>query len=842
MKTNTKNSTKFNSAISIALSSALLTNSVTVLAANSEHLANNMITFSEQNDTNKKIDLSADEKVEYIYKTVLRSRISERIAGEDRYETAAMLSSKSYTKSDKVVIARCDNTNKANNPDAFLSASLAAALDYPLLYTKGDSIPTFTLKEIERLKAKEVIVVGGPDAIPDKTLKPLTDLGLKTTRIFGEGRWETSAKIASEIKSCKDISKAIVINSENDKNLNAAISASVALDAPILYVTNNSMSKEVQAFLNNPAIKDIYVIGDKSDAEGIGIPDSVLSGVESSKIKLINASSTSAVNDYLNELIPKRSGDSAVLINQDNLVDMPLASIYAKKNNMPLFLVDKTINNDTLSKFDKGEIKKVYTISSNVYSNVLNSIEDRIYKANYNVDTESHDKYKISKRTFESTSRIAPSRIAAELALEAYTSSESVVLSSIDQNEENLDADALLSASLASALQAPFLCLDSADTINSDTKNAIQKLGVKKVYITGGIVRISDKVENELKSMGLTVERISGDDRWITSAKIADKVDSVNKIDKVIVINHNNTKDIGAAVLASVKLNAPILYANKDTLTQETLDIINRKSVEKVYVIGNGSSNENIAISNESTSKITDQNKIVKIEGNNEEKTLVTFSSDFKQTPKKEINTDTVNTGVVINSLNKKEIIPGILYANKMNLPVILLGLSLDDYSKNTALHNNLNSLKIISNDVYAYSNSQLEDFIIKNILEANNLIKDDTIDKDNSTTPSDEDTDKIDPTTPSDEDTDKDNSTTPSDEDKDKVDSTTPSTDKDSDTNKGDYNSPGKQNPQTGDDGITKYVIGLSVSIAALIGGVVIKLKLKKSDRTSEIEDNSNN
>ncbi|MFA8998009.1 cell wall-binding repeat-containing protein [Clostridioides difficile] len=49
----------------------------------------------------------------------------------------------------------------------------------------------------------------------------------------------------------------------------------------------------------------------------------------------------------------------------------------------------------------------------------------------------------------------------------------------------------------------------------------------------GGTSSISDSVLNDLKSKGLAVDRIGGNDRQDTSLKIAKKLNDTNKIDKV---------------------------------------------------------------------------------------------------------------------------------------------------------------------------------------------------------------------------------------------------------------------------------------------------------------------
>ena len=83
--------------------------------------------------------------------------------------------------------------------------------------------------------------------------------------------------------------------------------------------------------------------------------------------------------------------------------------------------------------------------------------------------------------------------------------------------------DSLASAPLSKIYNAPLL-LTEKDKLNSKTEAQLKKLNIKKVFIVGGTGVVSQNVENKLKSMGITVERLAGEDRYQTSLKIANKV------------------------------------------------------------------------------------------------------------------------------------------------------------------------------------------------------------------------------------------------------------------------------------------------------------------------------
>ncbi|WP_291582749.1 cell wall-binding repeat-containing protein [Clostridium sp. UBA6640] len=83
--------------------------------------------------------------------------------------------------------------------------------------------------------------------------------------------------------------------------------------------------------------------------------------------------------------------------------------------------------------------------------------------------------------------------------------------------------DSIASAPLSKIYNAPLL-LTEKDKLNIKTEVQLKKLKIKKVFIVGGTGVVSQNVENKLKSMGITVERLAGENRYQTSLKIANKV------------------------------------------------------------------------------------------------------------------------------------------------------------------------------------------------------------------------------------------------------------------------------------------------------------------------------
>ncbi len=111
----------------------------------------------------------------------------ERLAGEDRYETAAEIAA-SLPHSDKAVIA-----NGTKFPDALAIASYAAENTYPILLAKKDELPKASAKMLKQYP--ESIAVGGTEVISQNLFEKLP----KATRYGGKDRYETASIIAMEL-------------------------------------------------------------------------------------------------------------------------------------------------------------------------------------------------------------------------------------------------------------------------------------------------------------------------------------------------------------------------------------------------------------------------------------------------------------------------------------------------------------------------------------------------------------------------------------------------------------------------------------------------------------------
>ena len=116
-----------------------------------------------------------------------------RIAGSNRFETAALISRSQFEPEPASVYVAVGS----NFPDALAGGAAAAIRDAPVLLTDSDSLPASTALELSRLRPREIVILGGTGVISpavEAQLASFTDGPVR--RLAGSNRFSTAAVIA----------------------------------------------------------------------------------------------------------------------------------------------------------------------------------------------------------------------------------------------------------------------------------------------------------------------------------------------------------------------------------------------------------------------------------------------------------------------------------------------------------------------------------------------------------------------------------------------------------------------------------------------------------------------
>lgn len=166
---------------------------------------------------------------------------------------------------------------------------------------------------------------------------------------------------------------------------------------------------------------------------------------------------------------------------------------------------------------------------------------------------------------------------SSKIAKDGWSSSYYAIIASGENFPDSLSA-----VTLAKKHDAPIL-LTNSKSLNTNTREELTRMKVKKVLIIGGQGSISSKVEQDIKSMGITTERLGGRDRYETSIKIAERLGNPGTL---FVVTSNHFGDALSVGPIAAKKGAPIILTSKDNLSDYTKKYLYKKVFNKIYIVG----------------------------------------------------------------------------------------------------------------------------------------------------------------------------------------------------------------------------------------------------------------
>ncbi|MGD6831748.1 cell wall-binding repeat-containing protein [Sutcliffiella halmapala] len=249
-----------------------------------------------------------------------------RISGENRYATAVEISRTGWDKSDVVVLARGDDF-----PDALAGTPLAYQLDAPILLTRSNELVEETKKELLRLNAKKVVILGGNFAVNEKVEEAIGDLGMEVERIAGLNRYETAKLIANKMGT--DFSTVVVAHGKGFPDALAIAPYAARNGIPILLTEKTQIPGPTTTMLSKAT--NTIVVGGKDV-----ISDNLLKSMpEATRIAGANRYETSyKIGSQFNF-----AAQTGLVVNGMDFPDALTGSVLAAKLNSPLLLVKPDI-------------------------------------------------------------------------------------------------------------------------------------------------------------------------------------------------------------------------------------------------------------------------------------------------------------------------------------------------------------------------------------------------------------------------------------------------------------------------------------------------------------------
>lgn len=270
----------------------------------------------------------------------------------------------------------------------------------------------------------------------------------------------------------------------------------------------------------------------------------------------------------------KKGANTVVIINGNDkhLVDGLSASPLASIKDAPLLLS----NNGSLTKNTIEELKRLKP--SNVY--VIGGEEA------------------MPNSVVESIKGVLPSVKVTRLGGYTRFDTSLAIAKEIDKTNDISkiyvsggygEVDALSIASVAGRDKCPIILTD-LDGLNSATYDYIKSEKVEDAYFIGGPTKISDKAISQINgivSKDVSKNRIAGDERKDTNAKVIEKFYSSSDLKGAIITKDSVIVDgLTVGSLAS-KYDIPVILG-EDSLSEEQEKVLSNKRAENIYQAGGG--------------------------------------------------------------------------------------------------------------------------------------------------------------------------------------------------------------------------------------------------------------
>ena len=289
-----------------------------------------------------------------------------RISGRNRISTAIEVSKKYYEKANTVIIARSDEY-----PDSLTASPLAKKLNAPILLTSKNELEEPVKAELKRLKATNIIIVGGVNSISTKVEKELRQYDKDIERIAGHSRYETSAAIAERLLKLSKKQTAIIASGENFADALTAGAYAAKQEYPILLVQKTTVDTQITKVLNKYINKTIIAGGVNS------VSEKVKKDLPKNTERIAGRSRYDTAAQIAKKLF---KSEKAFVASGEVFADALVVSPVAGRLSSPILLVNRKESPETIKEYVKEKITEITVIGGKKFvpSSIVTDLETAI--------------------------------------------------------------------------------------------------------------------------------------------------------------------------------------------------------------------------------------------------------------------------------------------------------------------------------------------------------------------------------------------------------------------------------------------------------------------------------
>lgn len=264
----------------------------------------------------------------------------DRLAGDNRVETAVAVSRRAFSGANVAVLA-----TTRSYADGLVAGPLAGVHGGPVLLTGRASLPGDVARELQRLGTQRVILVGGGRAISSNVAQQLRNRGYDVDRLGGENRFHTAARVADHVRDVTGTRASLIALGRHDDPGSAfpdALSAGgygAVTRAPVLLVAPRALPATTEAALSGTNRVVIFggtaAVSSHVEAE----IDRATGDVNKTRFAGRNRYETSAMSMSSLQQRGVVDGTSTMLVSGGNWPDALGAAAAARERGQPMLLV-----------------------------------------------------------------------------------------------------------------------------------------------------------------------------------------------------------------------------------------------------------------------------------------------------------------------------------------------------------------------------------------------------------------------------------------------------------------------------------------------------------------------
>jgi putative cell wall-binding protein len=206
--------------------------------------------------------------------------LTDRIAGESRYDTAAEIANRAVDDTIPVVALALGARSNGREawPDALSAASLAG-LDVPVptLLTEGHRLTTEAREAIAELEVERVIILGGDTGVTNRVADELRAMGVSPRRAHGTSRYATAVQVAATAMDSPnpavgdlDARQAVIVSGRDFPDALGAGALAARRSAPLLLTPPERLDDHVDRFVRSgeTSLSSAIIVGGERAVSG----------------------------------------------------------------------------------------------------------------------------------------------------------------------------------------------------------------------------------------------------------------------------------------------------------------------------------------------------------------------------------------------------------------------------------------------------------------------------------------------------------------------------------------------------------------------------------------------